>query len=277
MEIRLVDVKVENVEYDLYNTYEENYNTFSMEAPVFVFEVEGKKYEVNSFYTFWDEVINYDIQVIQFAEYLNSREFCRPEEFKYIGIEISSRFDDFDYLYDFEREGMQGFLERLVGAYSAEGRAYEFEQEFKNTCSLILAQLGDKSCRFSFGKEESLEKIMANLRYYRNVRNFLKKEQDSFLANYPNQEGYFGRVDFNQFSDKPFNYEVYSDKAKQHLAFDMKDWVEKFCFYNQGESSEKLLDKAVAIFDVSEKLYPYIVSKYQEYMNQKHTDRKGEK
>lgn len=272
MEIRLVDVKVENVEYDLYNTYEENYNTFSMEAPVFVFEVEGKKYEVNSFYTYWDEVFNYDIQVIQFAEYLNSREFCRPEEFKYIGIEISSRFDDFDYLYDFEREGMQGFLERLVGAYSAEGRAYEFEQEFKNTCSLILAQLGDKSCRFSFGKEESLEKIMANLRYYRNVRNFLKKEQDSFLANYPNQEGYFGRVDFNQFSDKPFNYEVYSDKAKQHLAFDMKDWVEKFCFYNQGESSEKLLDKAVAIFDVSEKLYPYIVSKYQEYMN-----RKGEK
>ena len=166
MEIRLVDVKVENVEYDLYNTYEENYNTFSMEAPVFVFEVEGKKYEVNSFYTYWDEVFNYDIQVIQFAEYLNSREFCRPEEFKYIGIEISSRFDDFDYLYDFEREGMQGFLERLVGAYSAEGRAYEFEQEFKNTCSLILAQLGDKSCRFSFGKEESLEKIMANLRYY---------------------------------------------------------------------------------------------------------------
>ena len=272
MEIRLVDVKVENVEYDLYNTYEENYNTFSMEAPVFVFEVEGKKYEVNSFYTFWDEAINYNIQVIQFAEYLNSREFCRPEEFKYIGIEISSRFDDFDYLYDFEREGMQGFLERLVGAYSAEGRAYEFEQEFKNTCSLILAQLGDKSCRFSFGKEESLEKIMANLRYYRNVRNFLKKEQDSFLANYPNQEGYFGRVDFNQFSDKPFNYEVYSDKAKQHLAFDMKDWVEKFCFYSQGEASEKLLEKAVTIFDVSEKLYPYIVSKYQEYMNQKQSE-----
>lgn len=272
MKIKLSDVINAEVEYDLYDTHEENYNTLSMEAPVFVFEVEGKKYEVNSFYTFWDEVINYDIQVIQFAEYLNSREFCRPEEFKYIGIGISSRFDDFDHLYDFEREGMQGFLERLVGAYSAEGRSYEFEQEFKNTCSLILAQLGDKSCRFSFGKEESQEKMMANLRYYRNVRNFLKEEQDSFLANYPNQEGYFGRVDFNEFSDKPFNYGVYNDKAKQHLAFDMKDWVEKFCFYNQGEASEKLLDKAVAIFDVSEKLYPYIVSKYQEYMN-----RKGEK
>lgn len=272
MEIRLVDVKVENVEYDLYNTYEENYNTFSMEAPVFVFEVEGKKYEVNSFYTFWDEAINYNIQVIQFAEYLNSREFCRPEEFKYIGIDISSRFDDFDHLYDFEREGMQGFLERLVGAYSAEGRAYEFEQEFKNTCSRLLAQLEDKSCRFSFGKEESREKRMAHLRYYRDFSNFLGKEQDSFLANYPNQEGYFKRVNFNNFNQKPFNYGVYSDKAKCCLAYDMKDWVEKFCFYNQGEASEKLLEKAVAIFDVSEKLYPYIVSKYQEYMNQKQSE-----
>ena len=272
MEIRLVDVKVENVEYDLYDTYEENYNTFSMEAPVFVFEVEGKKYEVNSFYTYWDEVINYNIQVIQFAEYLNSREFCRPEEFKYIGTGISSRFDDFDHLYDFEREGVQGFLERLVGAYSAEGRAYEFEQEFKNTCSLILAQLEDKSCRFYFGKEESQEKRMANLRYYRDFRNFLKEEQDLFLVNYPNQEDYFKRVDFNNFSEKPFNYGVYSDKDKCCLAYDMKDWVEKFCFYNQGEASEKLLDKAVAIFDVSEKLYPYIVSKYQEYMNQKQSE-----
>ena len=36
MEIKLADVKVEQVEYDLYDTYEENYNTFSMEAPVFV-------------------------------------------------------------------------------------------------------------------------------------------------------------------------------------------------------------------------------------------------
>ena len=272
MEIKLADVKVEQVEYDLYDTHEENYNTLSLEAPVFVFEVEGKKYKVNSFYTFWDEVINYDIQVIQFAEYLNSREFCRPEEFKYIGTGISSRFNDFDHLYDFEREGMQGFLERLVGAYSAEGRAYEFEQEFKNTCSLILAQLEDKSCRFSFGKEESQEKMMANLRYYLDLRNFLKVEQDLFLVNYPNQEGYFGRVDFNSFSEKPFNYGVYGDKDKCCLASDMKDWVEKFCFYNQREASEKLLDKAVAIFDVSEKLYPYIVSKYQEYMNQKQSE-----